>query len=261
MFNNLFNTIAGAATSASYGAPAANGLSGVPLSATFGKFFNSIMSSFSPFGSNNGSQPNLIPQGGGFGGAGFGGANQNAIQAFRNAQNGNPTATLQAQALAPGAVLINPASFTPQGVAPSAAFGGLGGLGGVPLQGFAGQNGIGASGVQGINTANIGGAQFPIEGKFPFYQQNQNGSQQGGFGKLQTLLYPVIGIFTLVKSLFGLRGLKDSMKPVTVNKEDTSYNNYSGYLSEAYVPGNFEDADPYSGDGLGNANSQQNKYF
>lgn len=255
MFNNLFNTIAGAATSASYGSPAANGIGGVPLSATFGKFFNGIISSISPFGSNNGSQPNLIQQGGG-----FGGVNQNAIQAFRNAQNGDPTANLKAQALAPGAVLINPASFTPQGVAPSAAFGGLGGLGGVPLQGFAGQNGIGAPGIQGINTANIGGAQFPIQGQFPFYQQNQNGSQQGGFGKLQTLLYPVIGIFTLVKSLFGLRGLKDSMKPVTVNKEDTSYNNYSGYLSEAYVPGNFEDADPYNGDGLGESNSQQ-KYF
>ncbi len=258
MFNNLFNSIAGAATSASYGNPGANGISGVPLSATFGKFFNGIISSFTPFGSTNGSQPNFLPQGGGFGGAGFGGINPNTVQAFRNAQNGNHIATLKAQALAPGAVLINPASFTPQGAAPSAAFGGLGGLGGVPLQGFAGQSGIGAPGIQGINTANIGGAQFPVQGQFPFYQQN--GSQQGGFGKLQTLLYPVIGIFTLIKSLFGLRGLKSSMAPVKVNKENTSYNDYNGYLSEATVPGEFDEADPYNGKGISGGNPNL-KYF
>ena len=250
MLQNLLNAFSGSATTAAFSNPAANGVSGVSLGTTFGKVFNNLISSFSSSPGNAG-----FPQQ-----PGFGGMNSGATQAFMNAQNSvanNPMATLKGQAFAPGAVLINSVSTTPQAAAaPNPALSILGGMGGLsanPLQGFAGQSAANSFNSPGGIQGNFGNPQIPAQGQFPFFQ---SGQQQGPLGKLQFFLSPLIGIFTVVKSLFQLKGIKSGFTPIQVNKNDIGYNNYQGYLTDAYQPGSFDEPDGYEGKGFANSPDQ-----
>lgn len=248
MLENLLKTLSGTAATAAYSNPAVNGIRGVPLSATFGKVFNNLLSSFTPFGGITG---NNIPQQG-FLQQGFGGINPNAIQAYNNAQNVQPITTLKNQAFAPGAVLINSAGIatTQQAASPAAALGLLGGFA-APLQGFAGQSNINGQ----------GNPQFPTQGPFQFFQPQQ-AQQQGGFGGLQLLLGPVIGLFTFVKSFFGLGGIRGSLNPVQIDKGNIGYTKYQDYITETYVPGSFDEPNTsYEGSGFAETYSEDSRYF
>ena len=248
MLQNFLNTLSGAATSAGYSNPAANGIQGVPLSATFGKVFNGLLSSFT-----GGSGIGGIQQ------QGFGGINPGAIQAYNNAQ-AQPTTTFKNQALSPGAVLVNSPNVAVNKQGASSGAAALGLLGGLsPLQGFAGQSNI--NGQTNPLQGNFGNPQFPAQGPFQFFQPQQP-QQQGIFGGLQTLLGPIVGLFTFVKSFFEMRKIRSSLNPIQVNKSNIGYNKYQDYISEEYAPGGFDETNTsYEGNGFAEDYSENLRYF
>lgn len=245
MLKELLSAITNSASTTAYVLPSSNGISGVPASATFKNFFNSLLSSFS------GGSPV-----GGFGRQAQGynsGIPMQSIQAYRNLQSGFPPQHHgRAQALAPGAVVINsltsgglqpPMPIVNQGFYPPIqALAGGSGIGMNPLQGFAGGGPI-PGGVQGGQVPGGFNTPFGQPGSIPMMPYGYG--QQGGFGKLQLLLLPIIGIFTLIKSLFNVRGFMNSMRPIQIDKNNLSLlhtqNSYDEYERE---DGSFDEYNP-----------------
>lgn len=233
MLKELLSVLTGSTITASYTNPASNGISGVPGKATFGNFFNTLTSSLSNYAPGPGGGLQGSPQG-------FPGTQNQAIAAYKNAQNqfaqGFPgqyapdidvSRKVKTKALSPGAVVMESlqGQFPQQGnrdffsPIPALSGGGLLAGGGSPIQGFAGQNGAFGPGQGSFNNA------FPQAG-FPQVQGNGLG------GKLQLLIMPLIGLFPFVKSIFGLRGVVSSMRPVQVDKQDLALFNYQDAYNE-----------------------------
>lgn len=242
MLEEFTNAIYGPITTAAFTNPAGYGIRTVPRQAGFAGVFNRLLSSFSP---NNGfGIPQLGYGGNGIGGIPFqgygGGIGPQALQAFNGSRgqfSNTPERTIRNQALAPGAVVINSKGvpvISPQ-VAPQGGFSPNDLLGLSPLQGFAGQGG-GVGGNYGYGQ--FGGAGVPLGGSG--YVPGQN-----GFGPLSLLIFPIISLFSIVKSLLGFRRTLGSLKPVKVDPYDLSYYNYKNYIEEQYEEGNFDEPDPY----------------
>ena len=262
MLNELINAITRTGSSIAYNNPAGYGINNVPISQTFGKLFNSLIGAFVPgigggggggFGSvpMQGVAPTNIanPGFGAFGGlnaqqAGFGGVNPAAMQAFMNAQNQfgrGVNVKAKNRALAPGAVLINsfatPAQATQALPPPSLAqaFGG-------PFQGFAGQAGAYGSPAGFNPAANSFSPNVPYQG--------QGGLMQGIGGKFALLLSPLIGIVSLAKAFFNLKGISGTLQSVKIDKNKTGYYNYQAYADDSYEDGSFDEPEPYEGSGF-----------
>ena len=266
MLQQLLNIFTGAASTTALTYPGANGINAVNITPqlAFKKFFNNLVSSFSStpqaiFG--NSQSPGGINGIQGFQGQNQGQFPQNGFQPGLFQQNVvSRKNKFKNQALAPGSVVINPISgaqiptqfnngfvqpgqFIQQGQFPQqnqpAAFN--------PLQGFANQNGA-----QGISQGPLGQAAQFFPGQFA-------GAQGGGFGKLQLLLFPVIGVFTLFKSLFGLRTVMSSLQEVKVDKSDLDYKKYiSAFEDYESEEGAFEEFAPEEVEGVGNPESIRN---
>ena len=268
MFNELLNAIRGSATSSAYSLPAGNGIKGIPMGSTLKNFFTSVINSITPIptpgslgtpfggggigrGGNNGGFGNQLGGAGigqGIGGIGAPGLSPGALQAYRNTQNqfiGNPQQYYgqkinkhpKAQAFAPGAVVTNgfPGAIAPQFNQAIAAN---------PLQGFAGQGGN----INGFPQGQGGFTSVPygMPGQFP----GGAGFTQGGFGKLQVFLGPLIGIFTIFKSMFDLRRTVSTFQPVRVNKEDFNlYGIQRDYVKAEKQEGSFEEYFPEDTEG------------
>lgn len=270
MLKELFNAFTGSATNTAFSNPASNGINGVPLKATFGKVVSNLFNSINPLNNplnlatGNGNLGNQIgPQGipgfgnqagiqgfGGFGNQagiqGFGGIGQpispQALQAFRNAQNDfndQPQKTIKNQALAPGAVLLDSGSSPVQPPQFSQGFSPVQSLGvGNGFQGFAGQNTFN-------NNGNFGNQQSNQAGPLSFLTGNG-----GPGGKLGLLLFPVIGLFSAIKALFGLRKEIQVMKPIKIDRSITTYNKFNDYVAEEYQEGSFGGAGEFEGTGF-----------
>jgi hypothetical protein len=240
MLKEFITSITGAATNAAYTNPGANGIRGISPGASFKNFFNTIFSSFSNSpGAVFGNSPQAFgnsPQAFGNFPQGSGGTSYGAVNAYRNAQTqfggfpgqiiDNPQANgrkLKAQILAPGSVVINSVGTNAPVQSPIAQGFGFAGL--TPLQGGTGQT------IPFINGGpQAGFGQTPFGQPVPFAP---NGfPQQGGFSKWSLLLMPIIGLFSMVKSLFGLRNIVNSIKPVSVDKEDINFYGYQNGFNE-----------------------------
>ena len=258
MFNQLLNAITGSATSSTYSLPAGNGIKGIPLASTFKNFFNSVINSITPMptpgalGANfggGGIGGSMNPMGGlGIGSQGIGlgtpGLSMGALQAYQNSQTqfarnpqqffgGQVNKHPRAQAFSPGAVLTN--GFSGTAIPPQfnqAAFN--------PLQGFAGQGGV----INGFPQGQSNGfapVPYGMPGQFP----GGAGFTQGGFGKLQLFLGPLIGIFTIFKSIFDIKRTVSSLQPVKVNRNDTNlYGIQEEYIAANKQDGSFEEYFP-----------------
>lgn len=233
MLKEFITSLTGAATNAAYTNPSGYGISGVSPRASFKNFFGNLISSFN---NSPGAVFGAPPQA--YGGVSYGGA----VNAYRNAQTGfnagfpgqiidttQPRGRkLKAQVLAPGSVVINSIGNAPvqppipQGLGFAAAFPNqLAGL--TPLQGSTGQT-VPFGGTQ------AGYTQIPFGQPVPFAP---NGFPvQGGFSRWSLLLMPVISLFSMVKSLFGLRNIVGSLRPVQVDKEDINFYDYQNSFNE-----------------------------
>ena len=262
MLQEFLSALGGPAAISSYTNPASNGIKGVPAASTFKNFFNNLLSSFTPISSNN---LQGFSQGQGQG-QGYPRAPMQGIQNYGN----NPffaNQVIQNQAIKKKAVAIGPGSVLldsqmlgsqvsypsygqgygqgqiPQGAYPQLAqLAGGGPLpGGLPIQGFTNQNGA-------FNGQAQGGFNTPFGAQGGFYPNSPYGSQgqgQGAFGKLQLLLMPVIGIFSLVKSLFGFRNLMGSLKPVQVDKQSLDiFEQQKVYDDYEKQEGSFDEFEP-----------------
>ena len=262
MFNQLLNAITGSGTSSVYSLPAGNGIQGIPLGSTFKNYFNSVINSITPiptpgalgasFG-GGGIGQGIQGQGqvgiGGLGSQGIGlggpGLSIGALQTYQNSQAqfaGNPQQFFggrvnkhpKAQAFAPGAVLTN--GFSGTAVPPQfnqAPFN--------PLQGFTGQGGVINNGFPPGQGSNFAPVPYGAQGQFP----GGAGFTQGGFGKLQLFLGPLIGIFTIFKSMFDMKRTISSFQPVKVNKDDLNlYGIQKEYIAANKQDGSFEEYFP-----------------
>lgn len=237
MLKEFITSITGAATNAAYTNPSGYGINGISPGASFKNFFGTLISSFN---NSPGAVFGTPPQASG--GISYGGA----VNAYRNAQTGfnsgfpgqiidNSQANgrkLKAQILAPGSVVINSLGANAPGQSPIAQ--GLGFAAAFPNQ-LAGLTPLQGSTGQTIPFVN-GGPQAGGFGQTPFGQPvpfAPNGfPQQGGFSKWSLLLMPLIGLFSMVKSLFGLRNIVGSLKPVQVDKENINFYEYQNSFNE-----------------------------
>ncbi len=242
MLKELLGAFTGSAATAAYTHPTGIGIN-VPAQATFKKFFSNLVSSFSTQGTLTGNSaisnqfPGLPGQLGGRAGLsnGFPGLPGQGGQVGFPGLPGQvpfnqPQHELRQQAFAPGSVLINSAE---QNIAqgPSQGY--------APLQGFAGQAGIPNTGLSPTN----GATPFGQIGQFP--QAGALGGQQGFGGKLPMLVMPIIGLFSMLKSLFGIRKMIAAQRPEVVDKENTGYNNYQSYIDEEYKDGRFDEPEAF----------------
>ena len=248
MLQDLLKAFTGSAATTAFTNPAGFGINNVPPQATFQNFFNSFSGSL-----NSTPQATFggLPQGLG------NGVSPGAIQAYRNIQGqfpgipagysnpfeGNHKRLIKAQALAPGAVEIDNLMQPPVQQAPNLMPGVAAQLAslGSPLQGATFQNNpaLGGASQGGFGVPQGGfGASFG-QGQFPVSPATFS---QGGIGKIQFLLAPIIGLFSLVKSLFGFRRFASSLQPVKVDKNSFSFYNYQGSYND-YEPqeGSFDD--------------------
>lgn len=245
MLQNLLNLLTPTNRTSAYPGAGGSATGGIP----FGKIISGLLGSFT------GAQTGLPSQAFGSGLAGFnqagvgaympggfGGGNRQAMQAYTGIQNqfaNNSENVLKNRALSPGAALIDslkspsptgyinsPPSFSPGITAQS------------PFAGYAGQAGL---------PGGFGNPAFAGPGQL---QYAQNGFPQTQTSKWQYLLFPLIGIFSLVKSLFGLRNVFTSLQPVQVDKTNLGYYNFQDYVSEQYKEGSFDEADDYDGSGF-----------
>lgn len=239
MFKQLTNALSGSLTQASFSLPQANGINVSPGAVAknfFGNVFASLsasqgfaVNSFQPGPSGSFIAAGLSP---GFG-QGFG-TPQGTINSFRNIQNVNKRGN---RALAPGSFVnsFSEPTQNPRGQVANTQFFGQNQFALSPLQGFAGQNG--GVGVPGTPQFNVP-TGFPGAGFVP-QQTNSRG------GILPLLIMPFIGLVTMVTSLFKVRELINSFKPVEVNTT-TSYEQYKSYLDEIYSNrGSFDIEDEY----------------
>ena len=213
--NELLNSLTGSLQTTSYSYPASNGINTVSPKATFKNFFSNLVSSFSGGSISPNGMPN--PYQGGFPQAGIGTA-----PAF-NSEILNPHR--KTKALSPGSFL-NSATLNQQANSRNQA------IGFPPLQGFAGQSGFANPGF-----TNPG---FPTQGGFPQGTLPSQVSPLGGFpqtnargGILPMLIMPIVGLFTLIGSIFKIKKMAQGFKPVEVNK-NIAYDQYNNYLDEVY---------------------------
>ena len=163
--------------------------------------FRGIMSSILPF----------INKGLGLPSAGFNGGqpayfNPQATQAYQNSLNNSP------KALQPGSAIISSSTSNSQ-VQPPIPYNQLA----YPGSQFAGQNPSALSGFAGQNGAQFGG--YPGAGSTAGFGAGQSpgGFGGGGLGKFQMLVLPLMGAFTLIKSLFQFRSITSGLRPVKAN--------------------------------------------
>lgn len=225
MLEGLINSLTGSLQTTSYSYPASNGINTVSPKATFKNFFSNLLSSLSSYSSPSGQQYNP---------SGF---NPQITNNKRNIKALSPgsfinSATLNQQAS--NQITRNQAAVLP------------------PLQGFAGQAGF-------INPA------FPAPGGSPQGPLQSQFAPLGGFpqtnapgGILPMLIMPIVGLFTLIGSLFKIKGLINGFKPVEINK-NVAYDQYNKYLDELYASqGSF---DPMPDFNIENANPVDNAEF
>ena len=208
MLDGLLNSFTGSLQTTSYSYPASNGINTVSPKATFKNFFGNLISSLSGYSSPNAQQPG--PYQGGFPQAGI-------PQAGMLSEFNHP----KRKALSPGSFL-NSATLNQQ-AAPRNQVAGF-----PPLQGFAGQAGF----ANPAFPAPGGAPQGPLQSQFAplggFPQTNAPG------GILPMLIMPIIGLFTLIGSIFKLKGLVHGIKPAEINK-NIAYDQYNTYLDELYA--------------------------
>ena len=237
MLQELINAISGPAMTAGFKySSAVDAGVNIPPRAAFGQFLSTLLSSFT-----NGSAKN----------------------SFQN-QNGISQKNLRLNALAPGSVLINSANVPAQaqmqqqypGYSIPGQFPGIGFSGGSPLQGFAGQGFPGAVGAQGLTggvsgiggaggIGGVGGVGFPVGGIGGVGFNPSFPNQQGGLGKLMFLIGPIASVFSLLGSLFNLRKLIGSLRPVKIDTSNTNFNGSQDYIASKYQEGSFDEPAPY----------------
>ncbi len=186
--NGILSFIAGQASSTAFSAPIGVGKGTVGPGQVFGKFLNNIMTAFTP-GGGTGSSSMVFP-----GGVNpVTGTNPNAIQAFRNLQFGQGA----------GGVNQNLMNQTLPGIQQGS------------LQGIVGQSGLTGG------TSSLGGGQLP-GGPLNL---GGIGLPNPSAGKGMMLLYPVIGLISMIKSVFGIRKLlSGTREPLHVDKEKLAFN-------------------------------------
>ncbi len=174
----------------------------VPPKAIFGKMFSNILTSLTNSPTGNNFGNNQLQ--------GLTGINPQTLQAFNNAR---PNGGIQ--------------SFTRSQTGPAIFQGPLSNnqlAGG--LQGFGGQQ---------------GNAQQPFLPSGPIGFPGIGLPNAGG-GKLQLLIYPVLGLFTAVKSVFGLRKMIHGTNGLKVNKEALAFNKTSNVFEDyAKDEGSFDE--------------------
>ena len=216
MFKNFLQNIAGHATTAAVKYPDTYGVNEVPQQTGFKALLGSLISSFS---SGNAGFPGA---GGGFGGA------QGTLQAYKSFQGqlagqsfpgGINNKVIKKQlALAPGSVMLPPIDQTsPQSL--QNAFGGaippqLPFPGQNPMQGFAGASG----GFSGPASGSLLSGPLTPFGQFPI---GPNGLQSGN--KLQLLMFPIMTLFSVVKSLFNFRRTVGFLQPIKIDRNKFAY--------------------------------------
>lgn len=220
MSNPLLSILSGQATSTISNFPVGSSVKVGPQ-AVFGKVFNGIFSAFTNNSTFNGAGSQLL---GGTAGIN-GGINPQALQAYNIAQASGtvPQQFLQAQALAPGSSIIG-GQVQPPSIQSSIV------------------NNLGLAstlqGGTGTTNFNPNGQQLP-QGPigFPGF-----GLPSGG-GKLQMLLYPVLGLVSAFKSIFGIRKIMSAgLQPVKVHKENLAYNQTNKNISEfEHEEGSFDE--------------------
>lgn len=263
MLKEILSALTGSMSTTGFSLPASNGFQGIPASQTFKNFFSNFTSSFT-----NG-PGTAFPQGA----SSYTGAPTPAIDYYKNIQsqfmgqapgqfishNAGNIRNQRAKgrafspgALVPGAVIINSAAndfpyggqMQPplpqgQGSLPMQALLGIG-AGASGLQGFAGQNSIPTPG----NFPN-GAPQFQPQG---MYQQTGFLPQGGGIGGIiSTLIFPIINLFGVLKSLFQMKNFLGVAKPLKVDTNNLSYKQYQDYLNyvQTNEEGSFDDYDHY----------------
>ena len=251
MFKQLLQALTGSTQIAAYTYPGANLGSNVhvPLQATFGNILSNTYASISsnPFSGLGGlpmipGQQGYAPQAQNLGGITQ--AYNNAMQ-YMPAQNSRGSGHKR-EALAPGAV-VNTLIAPPQpGASPLVQLA----TGINPLQGFAGQGMPPTYSTTG-----------PTNQLYPGQFMSPMGSGQGNGGLLQTLIGPVLGLFGLVKSFFGLRKELSSLQPASnpadgIQSYENSLNAYAriqntdGAFDEDYW-GEFKGNEDYETAGFG----------
>lgn len=216
MSNSFLNIISGQASSTISTLPVGSSVKIGPQ-AVFGKVFNGIFSAFTGNLNNGGAGSQLL--------GGNAGINPQALQAYNNAQASGsiPQQLLQAQALAPGSSIIGGQAQPPS-----------------PLQNVLASNLAGSNPLQGgagTTNFNPNGQQLP-SGPIGF----QGFGLPSGGGKLQMLIYPVLGLVSMFKSLFGIRKIMGGMQPIKVHKENLAYNQTDKNISQfEHEEGSFDE--------------------
>jgi hypothetical protein len=215
MSNALLNSILGQATSTINSLPVDSNVH-VPSKAVFGKFFNNMLSAFT------GNQGGINLGNGQMQGLG-GITNPTALQAFNNARpNGlpfNASGLQNYNTQSAGPALLQPPGIQSNLAYQQAQLQGLApGVSG--LQGFAGQqNPYGNTQQSSLPGGPVGFGGF--------------GLPNAGGGKFQMLLYPVLGLVSVFKSIFGIRSLiANGMHPIRVSKENLAFNQTKTIYSE-----------------------------
>ena len=254
MFDQLLKSISGPISTMAYTYPTNTG-TGSP-SVTPGGFFSKLLNVLSA-GAFGGNTNNFL-------GAYTGMQTQNlnpASQAYVNSLNSynGANASLKKsskrEAFAPGSVIsslqtppVPQATMNPYQAAALMN----------PLQGFAGQAGISGGAIPGALTGAYGtaGASGSPYGLSPMMGYGAT----GGLGKLSILLMPVIGVISLVKSLFSLRGITNSGEPVQINKNNLDYlASLKNYQRTQDTDGSFDEAGYWDDTSVENENFDSSK--
>lgn len=237
MFNQFLNSFSGSLITSAYSYPTQGNVNVSPKSA-FKNFFNNLMSSFgaqNQFGTIPGqgfSRPSGIPIDQGFG-PNFG--------QFQNGQFPNQVSFRQRgnkrlRALSPGSVINNIAAPQNQ----TGGFTGPNQAGAFsPLQGFAGQT-VGLAN-PGLNFLGGGFPAGPIQNQFALGAFPVQNNAPGGI--LPALISPIIGLFSIITSVLGIKKLINGFRPVEVDTT-TQFDEYKSYLDEVYASRGSFDAVP-----------------
>lgn len=254
MLKEFLSAINRSVSNTAFSNPYGNGIN-IPPQAAFGKLFNNLLSAFT------GNQTNTFNQMQGYNGNG---QNQNynpAAQAYANSLAGGQNffgatqpKTSNREAFSPGSVISTlevpplpqaiPNSYSQTGQLINAIN---------PLQGFAGQAGVaaGAGAIPGAVGAFGAGGGLVQPGQF--MPGSYGYSQMGGagiFGKLSMFIMPLV---SLVKSLFGLRGIAGAMQPVQIDNALAYQNSLENYGKQEQTQGSFDESG-YWGEDEGESN-------
>ena len=226
MLNEIGNALTGTLTTSTYTYPGATNTINIPPRITFKNFFNNFISSLTSNPAFGGMPTQEAPPAGipGYGAGlppGIGTLANPGV--FNRNINARVSIKNKSRALSPGSY-IN--SFQNSAIKPSATRP----LQVAPLQGFAGQTGI-------VNPA-FGNSVGPVQSQFGAGLLLPQSNARGGI--LPMLIMPIVGLFSVLTSVFNIRKLINGFKPVETEKS-TIYNNYTNYLDEVYASrGSFE---------------------